>query len=376
MLSNWISVFCLDGQDTCAKDAFARKNTPRAHICHRFFDFFIKPLLTLSKRFIYKRRFLRVVLAIYALLFSAATFAGATCQGSFINPATDICWSCMLPLSIGKHDILKSSIADSDTAGNIIERCGNKLGASLGYFEPMALVDVTDTPYCLVNLGGIKMNIKNAMQGTTSKDFDTGASSSFSHVHWYKYPIISILGMILEGNCADPGDFDVAYLSEMDASYKDSEMNFILNPEAALLASPVAQAACFADSVSSSTMNKPLDLEYWCAGSLGSIFPLNGHSNASYSPVQTSELLTERVNFKLHRAGLISDSDAKNPCSTSKKPITPKSRYRYQMVNQKVERHCHASGHTPLDYESGKIRPTKSKQYGYLVWRRRNCVFA
>jgi conjugal transfer pilus assembly protein TraU len=329
-----------------------------------------------SYLYIYKLRFLRLALATNVLLFSAVTFAGATCQGSFINPATDICWSCMLPLSIGKTDILKSSIADSDKADNIIERCGNKLGASLGYFEPMALVDVTDTPYCLVNLGGIKMNIKNAIKGATSKDSDTGASSSFSQVHWYKYPIISILGMILEGSCAEPGDFDVAYLSEMDASYKDSEMNFILNPEAALLASPAAQAACFADALSSSILNKPLDFEYWCAGSLGSIFPLTGHSASNYSPVQTSELLAERVNFKLHRLSLISDTDAKKPCTSIKKRITPKSRYRYQMVNQKLEHHCHASGHTPLDYESGKIRPTKSKQHGYLVWRRRNCVFA
>ncbi|WP_341761892.1 TraU family protein [Candidatus Tisiphia endosymbiont of Thecophora atra] len=27
--------------------------------------------------------------------------ASITCQGHFVNPITDICWSCILPISIG-----------------------------------------------------------------------------------------------------------------------------------------------------------------------------------------------------------------------------------------------------------------------------------
>lgn len=30
---------------------------------------------------------------------------------------------------------------------------------NIGFWEPMALTDVTDTPYCLVNLGGTKLNL-------------------------------------------------------------------------------------------------------------------------------------------------------------------------------------------------------------------------
>ena len=40
-----------------------------------------------------------------ALLLATGTPAGAagaaTCTGKFPNPITDICWSCILPLSIG-----------------------------------------------------------------------------------------------------------------------------------------------------------------------------------------------------------------------------------------------------------------------------------
>ena len=30
-----------------------------------------------------------------------ATAAGPTCSGKFVNPITDVCWSCLFPLSVG-----------------------------------------------------------------------------------------------------------------------------------------------------------------------------------------------------------------------------------------------------------------------------------
>ena len=43
------------------------------------------------------------------------------------------------------------------------------------------------------------------------------------------------------------GDFDIAYLTELDPTWRDDELGFILN-QAILFGNLIAQAACAADS--------------------------------------------------------------------------------------------------------------------------------
>lgn len=49
------------------------------------------------------RRLVLGALAVLALamLGAAPARANATCHGKFVNPITDVCWSCLFPLSIG-----------------------------------------------------------------------------------------------------------------------------------------------------------------------------------------------------------------------------------------------------------------------------------
>jgi len=83
----------------------------------------------------------------------------------------------------------------------------------------------------------------------------------------------------------------------------------------------------------------------------------------------------------LHRLHLIADSglekaSIQSACFEKHVLVTPKSRYRYEMVNQVPDgKHCYPSGHTALTWEAGKIKPHTPDQYGFLVWRKRNCVY-
>lgn len=319
------------------------------------------------------------------MFLSALSFAthGLNCSGHFVNPITDVCWRCLFPLTIGSAEVVHSSLPDTPNAKSPLGSCPTKLGVkfglNIGFWEPVALTDVTDTPYCMVNLGGHRLNL-GLKQGRGGRQTSLGGAQSraFFHVHWYKYPLINWLNLITSAGCMEPGDFDIAYLTELDPSWRDSEMSFVLSPESVLFANPVAQASCAADSLSSTLAKKPLDTLFWCAGTQGSIFPLTGHVNAPLSPVQTALLLTERLNFKLHRELLISDSSPEvgSICTPRHLPVTPKSRYRYEMVNQVADgRHCYPSGFSTLAWEAGKIKPQKEDQYGFLVWRKRNCVW-
>lgn len=174
------------------------------------------------------------------------------------------------------------------------------------------------------------------------------------------------------------GDFDIAYLTELDPTWQDSEMSFVLSPESVLFGNPIAASACAADALSSTLTKKPLDSLFWCAGAQGTYYPMTGHVNAPLSPVQTALLLTERMNYKMHREFLISDSSPKSGaiCKEHHYSVTPKSRYRYELVNQVADgKHCYPGGLSTLAWEAGKIKPHTPDQYGFLVWRKRSCTF-
>jgi len=291
---------------------------------------------------------MRTSLLVVLLLLSNLVHASRDCKGTFVNPV-NICWKCLFPLSIGNSAIVKGSgLKDTENPKSPVGICGLRAGLNIGFWEPFAMVDVTDKPYCLVNLGGHRLNLgkKQGQGGRVS--LKPGSTHAFYHVHWYRYPLIAWLNLLTDAGCHEGGDFDVAYMSELDPFWNDSEASLVLNPEAILFSNPKAQASCAADSLSTALTKWPLDKLYWCAGGHGSMYPLNGHIASVSSPVQASLLLAERMNFKLHRQLLITDSIPVNGrvCEPGRYPVLPKSRYRYEMVNQVMDgKNCYPSGY-------------------------------
>ena len=118
-------------------------------------------------------------------------------------------------------------------------------------------------------------------------------------------------------------------------------------------------------------------------GTQGSSYPLTGRVRDEKSPIHAAVLLSERMDFKLHRQLLIEDSspDAGGGfggpiCNQHFAPIMPKSRYRYQMVNIiPAADKCYQFGHSVIPWESGKIKPSSGNCFGFMIYRKRNCVF-
>ncbi|EMV1572794.1 conjugal transfer pilus assembly protein TraU [Enterobacter hormaechei] len=308
--------------------------------------------------------------------------ADAACEGRFVNPITDICWRCMFPLSLGSTKVTGGDLPDTSNPGSPIQFCPmpppvfQRVGLAIGYWEPMAMTDVARSPGCMVNLGGFTVNLGKMGMGTAKKD-DKQVNGAFYHVHWYKYPLTYWLNIITSLGCLQGGDLDIGYLSEIDPTWGDSALTSILNPEAVIFANPIAQGACAADAIASA-VNKPLDPLFWCAGSQGSMYPFNGWVSNESSPLQSSVLVSERMAFKLHRQGQILESvgEDKKVCFEYPSPIIPKTRWRYQMVNMYPDvAQCHPFGRTVMRWETGRNPPNTKKNYGYLLWRKRNCVF-
>ena len=216
------------------------------------------------------------VLALAILLPSGTALAQA-CTGRFVNPITDVCWECLFPISIGPISIGSATGApDTANPSSPICLCGSpipRIGLSLGVWEPARLIDVTRTPWCFPNLGGLTVNPGlPAARGRTGSAGGDGAKGSVWHAHYYVYPLLSWIGALIDLGCLEGGGLDIAWTSELDPAWLDDELSFLLNPEAALFANLPAQAACAADCAASSA-GLPLDALFWCAGCQGRDVP-------------------------------------------------------------------------------------------------------
>lgn len=320
-------------------------------------------------------------IAILFLLMSFEGKASSFCTGDFPNPISDVCWKCMFPMSIGNIKIGSSSgNPDTPNPSMPIQTCqiGNfiRVGTAIGYWEPSYLVDVTRHPYCMVNLGGMDLSDEYNENGNADKT-STDNQGAFYNVHWYQYPVVSWINIILQSGCLQGGDFSIAYFSELDASWADDEVSAILTPESTIFANIIAQGACAFDSMAS-MFGAAVDSLFWCAGAHGSMYPLTGHLSHEHGPFQSSLLAAEKMAFKMHRQGMVLNTIGQNKavCYMYYMPTMPKSRWRYQMINDvSLSYRCDAVGRTPIRWETGLSIPTTQKNYGYLFWRKRNCVY-
>jgi conjugal transfer pilus assembly protein TraU len=119
----------------------------------------------------------------------------ATCTGKFPNPVTDICWSCILPISLGSIPIANfGGQEDIANPGSPVCSCGVNpvIGLSIGFWEPARHVEVVRKPFCLTSLGGIDLNpglpAPEAARFTHAEG--DGDGGSFYQAHFYVNPML------------------------------------------------------------------------------------------------------------------------------------------------------------------------------------------
>ena len=342
------------------------------------------------------------ILGLFGILTVGQANAGSvTCQGKFINPITDICWSCMFPMQIGGAIKLNMNGQEDNksTPNDIFCACTDpvRAGITLSFWEPTHLVEVVRSPFCMVSLGGIKLaggsdgNPSNAGGGGLTSLFggshkkgtgDEGdGQRSFWQVHWYKNPVVFWLEAVLDNDCLEKGALDIGWLTELDPTWKFPEISFLQAPDSALFANPISQAACAADCVKANA-GFPFSQLFWCAGCSGSMYPLTGWVSSQVSPVQASKLMVARMQSKMHRdlvAWRASGEDA--ICGYKLNPVMDKQNYKMAMTYPVPARKynglcCEPFGRTTLVRDVGKTFPYKGSDFAYQLFRKRDCCGA
>ena len=325
-----------------------------------------------------------VLITISALLITHSAYS-KVCTGRMINPITDICWECIFPITIGNIPIVMGKRADTSNPSNPVCICQGKIlglpqvGIAIGLWEGIRLIDVTKSPFCFVNLGGIEIgaDLLGVGSGKDPNDDGDDTSSAVWHAHMYYYPIGFILQTILDLYCLEVSTFDVGWITEVDPLWQDDQLTFLLNPESILFNNLITQAACAADCVTA-TVYRAIDPLFWCSGCQGSMYPLNGRMQHHVNSLQSSLLTTSRVLYKMHRQLMLPITSGQEAlCQPIPAPIIKKSQYRTQMINPLPAPDtffgCQPLGKSSLIYETGREFPIKGEDFGYMIWRKRNC---
>lgn len=324
---------------------------------------------------------------------SAYSLDSSLCRGKFFNPVTDICWSCEFPMKIAGKTIMNkppgSAAGPQDepsnaSEGNSVCTCttGSRaiVGLNTGFWEAARLVEVVRQPYCFVSLGGVVVNAGSGAPGHhQKKKLDSAPDEIFYQMHYYYNSMHFWLESVLDTNCLDRAAFDVAYMTELDPGWDDSELLFLTNPDVALYANPVAKLACAADCLASN-LGWPLNALYWCAGCQGSLFPLNGQLQSYTGGVMASTLMVQRLVAKMHRELLIeSGSGQQGLCGYYRKYLMDKNDYKMQMVYPIANtthlsgKCCQPFGRSTVLWGAGKEYPWGGEDFSYQLFRKRNC---
>lgn len=330
------------------------------------------------------RRFCIVLCFIGAVISVPAGAANlATCTGRFLNPITDICWTCMLPLSIGAVPVADLGQEDIPNPPSPVCSCGLHpiVGVTLGFWEPARLVEVVRKPFCLVSLGGVDLNPgipapEHARYTRTEGDGDGG---SFYQAHFYVDAVMYWLDVLGDFGCLEKGAFDLAYMTEVDPLWNDDELSLILNPDAVLFANPVAVAACAADCVAAS-VGFGIKEMFWCAGCQGPLYPMDGRIPYHTGGINDSALIAQRLTAKMHREMIAWGwHGAAGLCGPYPEPVMDKRAYKTQLTypvpntQATLGKCCQPFGRTTVLWGAGKEYPVAGEDFAYLLFRKHNC---
>ena len=337
---------------------------------------------------------LRLLAALCCLTFGGTAWsmtanALGTCPSYSVSDyVSNVCWRCMLPLTLGEAPIANiGNQSDIENPEDPICFCPGwpteRVGLSFGFWEPSLLTEVVRTPYCMPSLGGqiLSTDLTTPRHARKLPSNSGHTNEAFYHAHHYVFPLFWILGMSTDNPCFLQTPWDLTYMTEVDASWSSPELSSIFNADAGLFASPVAIAACAADCVAATAYIGLAPL-FWCAGCQGTLYPQTGWTVHHNGMVDSTLLATQRLMYKLHKYFFSWRYHGWGAlCGPHPDGMMDHRAYKTQMLGPIVNtalvngKCCQPFGASSASWRAGKEFPIQGEDALYLLFRKRNCCF-
>jgi len=306
----------------------------------------------------------------------------AICRSRPLNPVADICWSCIFPVQFGGRLTLGNMQGNTPPEDRSPPVCAClsggsvTIGVTVSFYEPARMIETVQDAYCFPSLGTQMANPQPGfLNGSKSDSAVHDGSKIFQQAHYYILPIFQLMNLFADFPCLEDEDFDLAYMTEVDPTWSNDVLAFLLNPEALLFANPVSQLSCIPDSTAANA-GYPLDPLFWCMGSWGGSYPLTG-SIEGRDDTTANAGLAARMLFKLGREMLLFDTGS-DPCGSRLTPIWKKSLYRLQIARPVRGSDCIPIGRSDFLWGAGKNPPLGAGQNGsnnflWILTRKNKC---
>jgi conjugal transfer pilus assembly protein TraU len=287
------------------------------------------------------------------------------------------CYSCMLPLRISGVTVMSGPLPDAGgSVGSPICMCPMpyppyiRYGIPVSFFEPSRLIEVVKDAGCHP-LFGFEMDLGYGSDARVGNNINP--TSTFFQAHYYIFPLYALIEMFTDWVCVENAQMDMAYITEIDPLWNDDELSAIMSPEALLFGNPMSQMICIADSIASQ-IDSPLDPLFWCQGSWGSSYPLTGNIKNSGNLVEDSASVASNLIYKLHRQLILWASWGQlGLCGKYPAPIWRKSAYRLQIMSPMFHPLATGIGKSGLMWSQLKNPAFIGDNFGYLLFKKREC---
>lgn len=263
------------------------------------------------------------------------------CVGQTYNPMSDTDWNYMYPITIAGSIIGMENGPPVPLMAMMPPVCVcptvfgfTMVGIGVTYWQPRALYEIERRPGCSASLGGQQiLNGYGLLHSEQSLNhLNQGKGANRMQVHYYDYPLFSMIEGMAIINCRNPASALMAYMTEFDSYWQNDEWGAIFSPEASVFASKVAAFACAIDSVASS-LGYTLDPLFWCSGSWGTVYPLSGNSSHSGNSFAMNNSIVAKFLYRQHRLGLqLQTIGPTAVCGSHPNPVWIKSQYRFNQV--------------------------------------------
>ncbi|WP_242349065.1 TraU family protein [Mucispirillum schaedleri] len=325
----------------------------------------------------------------------------------------------MLPIKIGAIEIdnidnTQGGLADmgglgggggSDTDGTFLCMCQvpppvfERLGVTMSFWNNVGMIDTSSIPYCFPQLGqylDLGGTVGGSLEALTGKA-GIGGANQFgkrssggkqkgdqfisAHTHFASFTnLMKIVSDAIFSMCfsADMATNISPQMSEVFFWWQNDEWGVLKNPEALLVANPIATAACMAESLSVSILGTSLDPLFWCMGSWGSLYPITMNVGSG-TPLTSYAMLAARNLSERFQLAMLMDTTGYQMLNGYCQPyptyfIPKKDVNIYPIWPQKFDNRF------PLGYPSeiwgfGLDNPANIGVMTWMVYQKRDCCY-